>query len=399
MGFIRENMKRASTESLYRIVGMFSPEKRGVLFDAFSEKSSFSKEQIQGDMDFLYFLTEIKYNSLNSKDKEKSFENLIEIIHDAIHDNPQIPRDVSEEVQPEEPSGNSGKDQVVKLESEISKKEAPEVHKASSPCGRRIRIFPSATVNGSVHLISLLSPPPSDQKIEHLERWLNFDPEVNGIAIFLDGDDWAEKATDFEVDLYNDPENFLSLRSVKKPLDESMFRMYGDWVRENSSDYPDSLDENILENVRECFEFIIAKYFPSHPGFLSKSSAEIILSEDSCRMISFACELESQFLQDCDPDEENMKSDQDYLSSAHPARSIVSGHILKQAFGRFLVASMPIDAALGISLVEMRDAQLQRIAGEEAEKNIAKNFDELFFDDCRRPLESFIVEPDHVLEM
>lgn len=264
-----------------------------------------------------------------------------------------------------------------------------------------IALFKRKPGSADIFLPALLAPPPPGTSGPgNLLRWLEGDPEASGgISILLRGKAWMAKVPDLEIDLTADTASFLSASGVKRSLDEEMFSAYGIWAQEEAARDMRAFSFADAAAVKRACEKVIEVYFPEHPGALSALDASLAMSTEAMAMISFAQDLEAHYFEDVDPEMEAIRQDQDLISSTHPDRSFRRGLILDQAFARFFVASMPFNAALGLSIVEMRDAQASRLAGGWGSDQLVRNFDQLFFEDCRRPLSEFILEPEISLEM
>lgn len=404
LDYIRSVLAADQTSGIKAIAALIPPGSRDSLKDAFFSDDSYDPGDLRQDKSMGRLLIAINGKIIHGPHPEKRLDELSSAIAGMIAAQPASPHAKGPAAISGGPGLNLDSDSVERhMPAAPVKKTAPpaplepQAEKTSLGDQVRLRLFEDAGSNTSVPLISLLVPPPSCKDKDALERWINADPSGTGVAICLNSEKWMTQATDLEIEIYNDPEGVLSSLPTRQPLDEEMFAPLGQWVRQEMALQARDPGEEDLLCLKEAFEKVIQAYAPDHPGNLRQNEAEIVLSEDAGHMISFARDLEAHFLLDADPEMEPHLGEQHLLSSARPDRAFLANHVLMQAVGKFLVASVPLDAALGLSLIEMRDAQLRRRLNE-GDDNVEK-FDDLFFEDCRRPLESFIVEPCADLEM
>ena len=386
---LRLRLNKAGMEDMTAISQKItSLEERDELRADHSDIPGIEMLDMEKDKHFAQMLIAIRMRFNQSRDFEGDLDRLTLRVDRMMHGAPEeaLEDDIPADTTPASPPGQGAET-------------SPEL--STAPATGRMALFSQDAGQVDLFIPALLPPPPGKGcSLQDLTQWLSGAPVGDGgIAIAFDGDAWFAEVTDLEIELSADPDAFLSMRGVKRRLESDAFGDCAAWLTQISKAEAREFSHEDQGAVHVACETVIRQFFPKHPPALGALRAQLVLSPALKSAITFARDLEAAFLEDCDPEEEAMRPPQNPLASAHPDHGFLGAHLLEHAFARHFVASIPMTAALGTCLIEMREAQARRLGGGWECEKLVNNFDELFFEDCRTPLDAFILEDEVALEM
>lgn len=270
-----------------------------------------------------------------------------------------------------------------------------------------LRLFTDRPQTKVVSLAALLPPPPPQGCADGiLLAWISgsaWSPRALGMSYAADAIGPAQVGaddilTEMEIELHANPTGFLAGNGARTRLVPDAYRGFGDWLVRQAASDDAAFQEHHARSLRVAFESVVDLFSPSHPGQLARIGAELRPGPELARSIALAIDLEAEFLADVDPEAEP-QSHQIPNGSIHPDRRFEPGIVLRSALSAHLLAGHPLDAALAVSLLEMRQAQVLRACGGFLADMPCEDFDPLFLDDCRRPLGGYMMDPEPTLEM
>lgn len=364
---------------------------RTALRDRFPELPVLRQFDLSQDAHFATMIVALRMNLNSSRDFEADLGRIC-LLFDAACKACAGPRDT----QPREsadPSATSGPNpSAPALVNEV---------RAQGPI--RIKLFEGVSNSdtpGHLCTPALLGPAPDERAdMRHISAWLSgeiTDPHM--AAISIDADSWTGQLTDMEVEFRADPQAFFDIRGVKPRQDPSGHQVYQAWIREIARAEIPADDTYIRKEVKAAIEAVLECYFPHQTPVLSALGAQYRIGEDLYRIIGVALDIEASFLEDGPQSE--IAPQHPFASAIHPSGALGSGIVLRHAFARHFLAGAPLDAALAICLIELREAQLCLLTDQSwHDLENANKFEEMFMSDCRRPLEQFIIQEENCLEI
>ena len=283
----------------------------------------------------------------------------------------------------------------------------PEANGTGEPIGEHgparggavLQLFRSTPPVPGTFLPALLAPPPQPvAPIRALVSWLSGDyPGPRGLAIAIEESDGMPALADLEIELRADPASFLKARGVKPPVDPVIMTGYGDQLHDMALAEGFEADASIDGAVVAAYERAIARLDPDQPGQLAAVKARLEIGEELRRCFAAVVTLEREFLDELDPGAEPSLP-QWPNASIHPERALRPGDALDRAFTCYLIAGYPMDAALAVGILELRQAQVLRLAGGWDAEWTADDFDRKFFAHCRQGLDQYMMEPEPMPE-
>lgn len=283
----------------------------------------------------------------------------------------------------------------------------PAAQRPGDEASDPLRIFAGRPESEVIALAALLPPPPPQGCPDSaLLTWISgspWSPRALGLSYAPDalrrlpaGAD--DILTEMEIDLHANPTGFLSEHGARPRIIADAYPGLGDWLVRQASQDGSVFGDPHARALRAAFESIVDLFAPTHAGQLATIHAALRPGPELALGIALAIDLECAFLSDVDPDDEP-PSRQIPNGSIHPERRLEPGIVLRSALAAHLLAGHPLDAALAVSLLELRQAQVLRACGGFMAAMPCDDFDSRFLDDCRSPVDAYMMDPEPTPEM
>lgn len=238
----------------------------------------------------------------------------------------------------------------------------------------------------------LLPAPPPAAPSRDLSAWLAGEmSDAMCFGVRLSQAAVEAMVIDSETEMLTDAEAFFARPGMSPRMMADVFPGYGDWVLERAQEegLPD-LSRGAFHRLRASLEAVIRREHPDRPARLHAAGAELVIGPRMAAILETADRLEALYLAETGEDGPH-RPDQDLRGSFSPEGRLRRGDVMVRAASCHVLAGFPMAAAVTLALVEMRSAQVLRRTPEADRDTVFRDFDRMFFEDCRAPLDRYMI--------
>lgn len=252
------------------------------------------------------------------------------------------------------------------------------------------------------NFVSLLQPgpgPKADGRL--LSRWLSGVPPHPGEWAIgprrLDAAG-AESLAEIETDLLSGPEQYLAKQGQEQVLSPDAPMYNGshptDIMSRVMAAWPDNgLEFQAVRLFRESLGDVIGEFWPEKAADLKSCGATLTIGPELARMLGAALAAERYWLDELGDDTDG--SAQFVMGDVNPNGRMEEGLAFRRMAFLGYGCGRNATEALAESLIGLRQALAYRHIDKNPDGPLCGNFDEMFIDDCARPVRDYIYrEPE-----